>query len=289
MRRPVIQPYTISGSYGDDYGSASKFRYHSGVDYAFPSGREIYAPISGTVSGYTWGRFHGHTVQIFDGAFYHRMMHNSQLRVSPGQRVTEGQLVAISGTTGQGVTGPHCHWDICTKPEATAFSDFRDPAKWLNGEYNNLYKQGEAPMTPQEEANAYQIVLNRGMEHGGSGRTGYKFIVDAKGELDNLRGAQTNLVNTLNQKVTEMTNIINNLSARPTNQEYAVAQAQLADKVAELEAAKKALEAEEKKVKHVLVHDEETAKGIQKLLVMVTALFDYFSGQYKSFKKYIKK
>lgn len=56
------------------------------------------------------------------------------------------------------------------------------------------FNKGEAPMSPDEERNAYQIVLNRAMEHNGSGRTGYKFIVDAKAEVDAQRSANAKLV-----------------------------------------------------------------------------------------------
>ena len=49
------------------------------------------------------------------------------------------------------------------------------------------FNKGDVPMNPQEEANAYQIVLGRAMEHGGSGRTGYKFIVDATAEANAVR------------------------------------------------------------------------------------------------------
>jgi hypothetical protein len=39
----------------------------------------------------------------------------------------------------------------------------------------------------------------------------------------------------------------------------------------------------------VYTHDKETKDNVNKILAMVTSIFDYFSGQYKSFKKYIKK
>ena len=57
-----------------------------------------------------------------------------------------------------------------------------------------IIRIGDVPMSPDEERNAYQIVLNRAMEHGGSGRTGYKFIVDAKAEVDAQRSANAKLV-----------------------------------------------------------------------------------------------
>src|SRR4051794_3062868 len=113
MRRPVDPPYSITTEFNEPDSNA-KFGRHSGVDYAVPEGRGVFAPISGTVTDYTWSEYHGNVVQIYDGQFYHRMMHNSRLAVSPGQLVVEGQLVAYSGTTGLS-TGPHVHWDIATE------------------------------------------------------------------------------------------------------------------------------------------------------------------------------
>lgn len=49
---------------------------------------------------------------------------------------------------------------------------------------------GDKPMNPSEENEAYQIVLERPMEHKGSGRTGIKFIRDAVAELNAKRQVQ---------------------------------------------------------------------------------------------------
>jgi len=135
MRRPVNSPYTISTEFGEKDSNAL-FGYHSGVDYAVPSGREVYAPVAGTVTYASYHNVRGNMVGIFDGQFTHRLMHNSQFRVKVGDKVTEGQLVALSGTTGLS-TGPHVHWDIINRNtmDATAFGDFIDPFEWLNGKY----------------------------------------------------------------------------------------------------------------------------------------------------------
>jgi surface antigen len=39
----------------------------------------------------------------------------------------------------------------------------------------------------------------------------------------------------------------------------------------------------------VYTHDTETKENVNKLVSMVTSIFDYFKGQYKSFSKYVKK
>ncbi|KWZ82341.1 peptidase, M23 family, partial [Anaerococcus hydrogenalis] len=37
--------------------------------------------------------------------------HNSDLAVSPGQSVQQGQVIAYAGSTGYS-TGPHCHFEV---------------------------------------------------------------------------------------------------------------------------------------------------------------------------------
>lgn len=130
-RRPLNQPYTITQEFGVP-DSRAKFDRHAGVDYGIPVGREIYAPTSGTVTDYTYGQYHGNVVQIYDGRYYYRMMHLSQRLVQPGTKVTEGQLIGKSGATGQGITGPHLHFDIATQKIPTSFAAFIDPWTWLN-------------------------------------------------------------------------------------------------------------------------------------------------------------
>jgi hypothetical protein len=65
-------------------------------------------------------------------------MHLSKSLVVVGQKVKEGAVIAYSGNTGLS-TGPHVHWDICKVKSPTLFSQFIDPAKWLDGAYNGLY------------------------------------------------------------------------------------------------------------------------------------------------------
>lgn len=54
--------------------------------------------------------------------------------------------------------------------------------------------QGEPPMTPEQERQAYQIVLNRSPEGAPSGRTGWQFIIGAKAELDAQRAHNAKVV-----------------------------------------------------------------------------------------------
>lgn len=131
MRRPVNSPYWISTEFGVK-DTAAMFGKHAGVDYAVGIGTSIFAPVSGTVTSYTWGLYHGNVVQIkADDGRYHRLLHNSRVLVTPGQRVSEGQEVAKSGATGLGVSGPHAHWDIATEQNPSSFATFISPGSVL--------------------------------------------------------------------------------------------------------------------------------------------------------------
>lgn len=85
---------------------------HEGVDISNTVGTPVIAPANGIVS-YTGplGGFgnvisidHGHRISTFYG-------HLLQQKVSHGQRVRRGDVIALVGTTGR-ATGPHLHYEI---------------------------------------------------------------------------------------------------------------------------------------------------------------------------------
>ncbi len=104
----------ISGVITSRFGSRESIRSsaHRGLDIAAPTGTPIKAAASGTVvsAGYSgsYGKMmlisHGNGVQTLYG-------HCSQLNVSAGQTVTQGQIIGKVGTTGH-VTGPHLHLEV---------------------------------------------------------------------------------------------------------------------------------------------------------------------------------
>ena len=86
---------------------------HWGQDFCVPYGTDIYATGDGTVieSGRTSGGFgncvvidHGYGLQTTYG-------HLSEIRVAKGMNVKRGDLIGLSGSTGQS-TGPHLHYQI---------------------------------------------------------------------------------------------------------------------------------------------------------------------------------
>ena len=86
--------------------------YHKGVDWATPVGTAVMASSAGTVAKAGWGSGYGYVVYInhADGR-QTRYGHLSKVLVSPGQTVSQGQKIALSGNTGVS-TGPHLHFEI---------------------------------------------------------------------------------------------------------------------------------------------------------------------------------
>ncbi len=86
--------------------------YHEGIDFSGTTGTPVYAPADGVVALAQKLTVRGNAVIINHGwGVYSGLYHLSEIDVSVGQRVRQGQLVAKIGGTGL-ATGPHLHWDV---------------------------------------------------------------------------------------------------------------------------------------------------------------------------------
>lgn len=149
-RVPVNQPYQITTRFGVPDSNAL-FGKHSGIDYAVPLNRPVYAPVSGDLYNEV-SKTGGNMVRIFDGKYWHRLMHNNSFVRGEG-RVSEGDEIAKAGTTGLS-TGVHVHWDVATKRVPTSFSDFIDP--------NSIIKvEEDMPATATDIKRLYRGMLGR--------------------------------------------------------------------------------------------------------------------------------
>ena len=107
--RPTDSGYYISSPYGPRWGS-----FHSGIDITAGGcyGQNIYASAAGTVITAGWHWSYGNYVVIDHGGGYSTLYaHASSLNVSVGQTVSQGQVIAKIGSTGQS-TGPHLHFEV---------------------------------------------------------------------------------------------------------------------------------------------------------------------------------
>ncbi len=132
------------------YGSAG-YVGHTGVDFACSSGSKVVAAESGIVivskditshkncsCTYKGGGYHSygryivimHDKKNSAGDYVYTLYaHNSSRVVSEGQRVSRGQLIAYSGTTGNS-SGPHCHFEVRTP--TSAYNDCVNPTYYLH-------------------------------------------------------------------------------------------------------------------------------------------------------------
>ena len=86
---------------------------HQGIDLAAPIGTPIYATADGTVleAGFNHGGY-GNLIKVDHGrGIETRYGHLSRILVSPGQRITRGQLIGHMGSTGRS-TGSHLHYEV---------------------------------------------------------------------------------------------------------------------------------------------------------------------------------
>ena len=88
------------------------YSYHSGLDIHATYGEQIKAADGGTVTFAGWRGSYGYLVIItHDSGIQTYYAHNSSLLVSAGEKVYQGQAVALAGSTGNS-SGVHCHFEV---------------------------------------------------------------------------------------------------------------------------------------------------------------------------------
>ena len=87
-------------------------RMHQGTDYGAAYGTPIHAVTDGIVSFAGWHGGHGNMVKLSHaGGLGSGYAHMSRIAVSPGARVSQGQVIGYVGSTGLS-TGAHLHFEV---------------------------------------------------------------------------------------------------------------------------------------------------------------------------------
>ncbi|ANS66253.1 peptidase [Streptomyces lincolnensis] len=120
--------YTITSTFGQA-GSLWSSGYHTGLDFAAPTGTLIKAVHTGTITQAGWDGSYGYkTVLTLDDGTEIWYAHQSSINVSVGQKVNTGDVIGRVGATGN-VTGAHLHMEVHTGGSGTGI----DPMAWLRG------------------------------------------------------------------------------------------------------------------------------------------------------------
>lgn len=85
--------------------------FHHGVDIGVPEGTAVYAARDGTVKSIAENSTYGINITLQSGMYIMRYAHLSRVRVSEGETVKKGDVIARSGNTGRS-TGPHLHFEV---------------------------------------------------------------------------------------------------------------------------------------------------------------------------------
>jgi hypothetical protein len=99
---------------------------HTGWDIRATLGQPVMASAAGRVAYTGLLDIHGNFVAIDHGyGVYSTYSHFSQVHVTQGQTITQGQVIGLVGNTGR-TSGPHFHWEIAVN------DTFVDAIQFLN-------------------------------------------------------------------------------------------------------------------------------------------------------------
>lgn len=259
-------------------------RFHRGNDRPTPTGTPVV--IAGVTIGYTGATGlvsgpHLHTQSGTDIACQNTFNGNGVTEFKPGKVVATG----YGSQWGNYVTVQvgdkyvtYCHLSS------------------INSSVGQVISGAAAPVggnTVETIKSMYWRLLGREADAGGIqhhaanvGSKGWEFVYNdlknsAEGQRDWDRRNPTR-VSQLEAANNQKDQIINELRAALANEQAKPPKEVVKEVI-------KIVEKPVEVVKEVYTHDKETADNVSAIRNMVQSLFDYFNGQYKTFKKYIKK
>ncbi|MFB5511233.1 phage tail spike protein [Enterococcus casseliflavus] len=131
---PISKPVTVTSEFGYRYHPITgSYELHNGIDLVNGNATTpIYASAAGeVVIAGSYPDWYGNYVVIkHSDGLYTGYAHQSQLRVSVGDTVNQGQQIGNMGTTGPS-TGPHLHFQFFTNGPWPSNSDFINPREHI--------------------------------------------------------------------------------------------------------------------------------------------------------------
>ncbi len=100
----------VNGTISENYNTKNK---HYAVDIVVAKDTPVKAAADGTIVLAEWTSQTGHTVVLDHGnGLISVYKHNASLTKTQGDLVSAGEVIAISGNTGELTTGPHLHFEL---------------------------------------------------------------------------------------------------------------------------------------------------------------------------------
>ena len=121
----------ITSNFGARWG-----RVHKGLDIKVYIGDTIRAAFSGKVRivRYEAGGYGNYVVIDHGGGLTTLYAHMSVVKVSPGDTVSQGTVIGVTGNTGAS-TGPHLHYEVRTTTSVNGkrVTVYQNPLNYLPG------------------------------------------------------------------------------------------------------------------------------------------------------------
>lgn len=132
---PISKPVTVTSEFGyRPHPISGAYELHNGIDLVNGNPTTpIYASAAGeVVIAGSYPEWYGNYVVIkHSDGLYTGYAHQSQLRVSVGDTVKQGQQIGNMGTTGPS-TGPHLHFQFFTNGPWPSSDDFINPREHID-------------------------------------------------------------------------------------------------------------------------------------------------------------
>ena len=112
--------WPVRGAVNSEFGGrrspgAKGSEFHSGIDIGAERGTPVHAPAAGTVTFAGPHAEYGLSVTVDHGEDLRTIYgHLSKITVTPGENVTRGAQLGLTGNTGRS-SGPHLHYEILVK------------------------------------------------------------------------------------------------------------------------------------------------------------------------------
>ncbi len=111
----ILRPVNgeITSAFGDRIDPiTNKYSLHTGTDFAAVIGTQVKSAITGTVIEVKSSNVSlGNCVRVKNADIVTTYAHCSAIKVKEGDRVNQGDIIALSGNTGKS-SGPHLHFEV---------------------------------------------------------------------------------------------------------------------------------------------------------------------------------
>jgi murein DD-endopeptidase MepM/ murein hydrolase activator NlpD len=126
VHQPIVNATRTSSTFGNRKDPfTGRMAFHSGLDYAAPTGTKVYSAGAGIVTFVGQMSGYGNVVEVtHSSGLVTRYGHLSGFIAKEGQKVQAGTPIAKVGSTGRS-TGPHLHFEVRRTDNAV------DPARYL--------------------------------------------------------------------------------------------------------------------------------------------------------------